>query len=73
MAQHNRLDNLGYHLFVPLCNQCRNRELHRPGEGRELTCRVLGEIPAPLLACETDDCPHFEMDEDQAELYKGLI
>ena len=64
MAQHNRLDNLGFHLFVPLCNQCRNREL---------TCRVLGEIPAPLLACETDECPHFEMDEDQAELYKGLI
>lgn len=72
MAQQDQLDHLGFHLFVPLCNQCRNRE-HHPGEGQELTCRVLGEIPSPLLTCKTDECPHFEIDEEQAELYKGLI
>ena len=37
------------------------------------TSAATGSCTAPLLACETDECPHFEMDEDQAELYKGLI
>ncbi|MCI9415548.1 MAG: hypothetical protein HFJ79_10330 [Clostridiales bacterium] len=74
MALHNELDNLGFHLFVPLCNQCTNREQHRfDEEERELTCRVLGEIPPALLRCESEECEHFELDETAAELYKGLI
>ena len=77
MAMQDTMPDPGFSLRMPLCNRCIHRESllleGAVGPVQALRCRVLGEIPAPLLACEQEDCPDFEQDEEQARLFAGLL
>ena len=74
LAMRDSMQDLGFHLQVPLCNRCIHRMQRLLDDPTSpLECRILGEIPPPLLSCGQDDCEDFEEDEGQARLFEGLL